>query len=73
MLDLEWDNGTSFIFTKSEPACKVLTFEVGILTPNWLNNATYLGQGVVDTFITNAWTKAGEALHIMDCSKVVMC
>eukprot|EP00775_Hariotina_reticulata_P006608 gene6608-6836_t len=56
--DLEWNNGTSFIFKKSEPACKVLTFEVGILYPDWLSNATYLGQGVVDTFITNAWTKA---------------
>ncbi|XP_004301755.1 PREDICTED: uncharacterized protein At4g14100-like [Fragaria vesca subsp. vesca] len=56
--DLEWDNGTSFIYTlDSDRECRVLHFEVGILRPNWLEGATYLGQRHVDGFLCNVWEK----------------
>ncbi|WIA20975.1 hypothetical protein OEZ85_005312 [Tetradesmus obliquus] len=56
--DLEWNNGTSFIFSRDEPVCKVLHFDVGILTPDWLANSTHLGQTETDTFVCDVWTKA---------------
>jgi hypothetical protein len=35
-----------------------MTFPVGILTPDWLANATYLGTETVDAHDTYVWTKA---------------
>ncbi|XP_065873782.1 uncharacterized protein At4g14100-like [Euphorbia lathyris] len=58
LYDLEWNNGTSYIYTlDSNQECKVLHFPVGILRPNWLQNATYLGQKKVDGFLCNVWEK----------------
>lgn len=31
---------------------------MGILTPDWLANATYLGKETVDTHATHVWTKS---------------
>ncbi|KAE8701122.1 mitochondrial substrate carrier family protein [Hibiscus syriacus] len=53
--DLEWDNDTSFIYTKKE--CRVLHFDVGVLRPNWLDKANYLGQQHKDGFLCNVWEK----------------
>ncbi|KAE8657172.1 mitochondrial substrate carrier family protein [Hibiscus syriacus] len=53
--DLEWDNGTSFIYTNKE--CRVLHFDVGVLRPNWLDGANYLGQQHKDGFLCNVWEK----------------
>ncbi|KAK7353856.1 hypothetical protein VNO80_19309 [Phaseolus coccineus] len=57
--DLEWNNGTSFFYTldPSDPMCQVMHLEVGILRPNWLQGATYLGQQKVDNFLCNVWEK----------------
>lgn len=38
--------------------CKTLHFDVGILTPDWLKDAKYLGQTAADNFVTNVWTKS---------------
>ncbi|XVF49493.1 hypothetical protein PTKIN_Ptkin04bG0017600 [Pterospermum kingtungense] len=56
--DLEWDNGTSYIYTMdSNKECRVLHFPVGILRPNWLDGANYLGQHEKDGFLCNVWQK----------------
>ncbi|XP_010525636.1 PREDICTED: uncharacterized protein At4g14100-like isoform X2 [Tarenaya hassleriana] len=56
--DLEWNNGTSFYYTLGESGkCREITFEVGILRPNWLEDAEYVGVRHVDGFLCNAWTK----------------
>nr|XP_027126441.1 uncharacterized protein At4g14100-like [Coffea arabica] len=58
LYDLEWDNGTSYIYTlDSNKECRVLHFPVGILRPNWLDGATYLGQKYMDGFLCNVWEK----------------
>ncbi|KAI9114434.1 hypothetical protein K1719_014662 [Acacia pycnantha] len=60
LYDLEWDNGTSYIYTLDPPPnrrCRVLHFPVGILLPNWLDGSTYLGQHYVDNFLCNLWQK----------------
>ncbi|WOL17979.1 hypothetical protein Cni_G26772 [Canna indica] len=56
--DLEWTNGTSFFYTLDSPrSCRSAQLDVGILRPNWLDGATYLGQQTVDGFLCNVWTK----------------
>ncbi|RVW78025.1 Uncharacterized protein CK203_044891 [Vitis vinifera] len=56
--DLEWNNGTSFVYTLDAPnRCHTAQLEVGILRPNWLDGANYLGQHQVDGFLCNLWEK----------------
>lgn len=38
--------------------CRLVKFPVGILTPDWLANATYLGAETVDAKPCHVWTKA---------------
>ncbi|KAL2903698.1 hypothetical protein RDABS01_002408 [Bienertia sinuspersici] len=58
LYDVEYDNGTSYYFTlNGVKECKTLHFDVGILRPNWLDGATYLGQQHVDGFLCNVWEK----------------
>ncbi|CAK9186886.1 unnamed protein product [Ilex paraguariensis] len=58
LYDLEWDNGTSYIYTlDSDRECRVLHFPVGILGPSWLEGANYLGQQYMDGFLCNVWEK----------------
>ncbi|PIN17035.1 hypothetical protein CDL12_10305 [Handroanthus impetiginosus] len=58
LYDLEWNNGTSFFYTlDSSKECRSAQLEVGILRPNWLEGAEYLGQETVDGFLCNVWQK----------------
>ncbi|XP_075657215.1 uncharacterized protein At4g14100-like [Castanea sativa] len=58
LYDLEWNNGTSFFYTlDSNKECRTIQLEVGILRPNWLDGANYLGQRRVDGFLCNVWEK----------------
>ncbi|KAL7094126.1 hypothetical protein ACP275_11G082000 [Erythranthe tilingii] len=58
LYDLEWNNGTSFFYTlDSNKKCRSAQLEVGILRPNWLDGAVYLGQESVDGFLCNVWQK----------------
>lgn len=58
LYDLEWNNGTSFFYTlDSSKTCRSAQLQVGILRPNWLEGATYLGQQNVDGFLCNVWEK----------------
>ncbi|XP_075504663.1 uncharacterized protein At4g14100-like [Primulina tabacum] len=58
LYDLEWNNGTSFLYTRnSTKECRSAQLEVGILRPNWLDGAVYLGQQQVDGFLCNVWQK----------------
>ena len=58
VLHHRYTNQTSFYFNREEGTCKVMKFPVGILTPDWLANATYLGREMVDTHETHVWTKS---------------
>ncbi|KAK9027565.1 hypothetical protein V6N11_067393 [Hibiscus sabdariffa] len=65
--DLEWNNGTSFFYTlDSSKTCRSAQLEVGILRPNWLDSATYLGQRRVDGFLCNVWEKADFITYFED-------
>ncbi|KAF3790471.1 Uncharacterized protein EJ110_NYTH16495 [Nymphaea thermarum] len=58
LYDLEWNNGTSFFYTlDADQECRSAQLEVGILRPNWLDGANYLGQQSVDGFLCNVWEK----------------
>ncbi|KAL6647550.1 hypothetical protein ACP70R_014987 [Stipagrostis hirtigluma subsp. patula] len=56
LYDVEWTNGTSYIFDSS--SCRTIRFPVGILPPDWLAaGAVYLGRESVDGFDCHVWTK----------------
>eukprot|EP01018_Ginkgo_biloba_P014208 Gb_19753 [translate_table: standard] len=57
LYDLEWNNGTSFYYYLDKNKCKIIHFDVGILRPNWLEGAHYLGVQNVDGFVCNVWEK----------------
>ncbi|KAJ3704514.1 hypothetical protein LUZ61_008219 [Rhynchospora tenuis] len=67
LFDLEWNNGTSFFYTLREPLrCRSAQLEVGVLRPNWLDGATYLGRAHVNGFLCDAWTKADFIWYYQD-------
>ncbi|KAH6798549.1 transferring glycosyl group transferase [Perilla frutescens var. frutescens] len=58
LYDVEWDNGTSFYYTTgAKEQCQTMLFPVGILRPDFLDGAEYLGQVEKDGFLCNLWTK----------------
>lgn len=58
MHSLLWDNGTSFYYTlDSNKKCDITQYPIGILTPNWLHGATYVGRRYVDNILCNVWEK----------------
>lgn len=58
LYDLEWGNGTSYYYTlDARRECRTRHFAVGILRPDWLEGANYLGQVNKDGFLCNVWEK----------------
>ena len=55
--DVEYTNGTSFYYELEQGTCKKITFAVGILRPDWLSGATYIGTENIDGFKCNVWEK----------------
>ncbi len=55
--DLELNSGKQYVWFDNREDCKTIEQPVGILSPDWLSNATYLGVDTLDTFIVEAWTK----------------
>nr|CAB3452206.1 unnamed protein product [Digitaria exilis] len=53
--DVEWTNGTSYYFDSG--TCRTVRFPVGLLPPDWLAGAVYLGRELVDGFDCHLWTK----------------
>jgi hypothetical protein len=47
-------------------SCKVISMPVGILTPDWLANSTYLGEESVDNIMCHKWTKADFIIYWAD-------
>ncbi|XP_071716746.1 uncharacterized protein At4g14100-like [Rutidosis leptorrhynchoides] len=67
LYDLEWNNGTSFYYTlDSDRQCSSAEVGVGILRPNWLDGATYVGQRSVDGFDCYVWEKADFITYYED-------
>lgn len=69
LYDVEWNNGTSFFFSLGSSAaetCSSAQLEVGILRPDWLDGAEYLGQENVDGFLCNVWQKLGFIWYYED-------
>ncbi|KAJ0721058.1 hypothetical protein HanOQP8_Chr08g0270951 [Helianthus annuus] len=67
LYDLEWNNGTSFFYTlDSDRQCRSAQLEVGILRPNWLDGANYVGQRTVDGFLCYVWEKADFITYYED-------
>ncbi|KAL3818750.1 hypothetical protein ACJIZ3_004655 [Penstemon smallii] len=56
LYDIEWNNGSIYKYTKDKQ-CSTFQIDVGILRPDWLDGAVYLGQETVDGFLCNVWQK----------------
>lgn len=56
--DLELASGRSYYWTPTRRTCAPVNFSVGILRPDWLANATYLGLRQAAGRPALAWTKA---------------
>ncbi|CAA0816403.1 Unknown protein [Striga hermonthica] len=58
LYDLEWNNGTSYFYTLDDnKECQTKHVPVGILRPDWLDGANYLGRVYKDGFLCNVWEK----------------
>eukprot|EP00316_Scyphosphaera_apsteinii_P017690 CAMPEP_0119319928 /NCGR_PEP_ID=MMETSP1333-20130426/50847_1 /TAXON_ID=418940 /ORGANISM="Scyphosphaera apsteinii, Strain RCC1455" /LENGTH=194 /DNA_ID=CAMNT_0007326483 /DNA_START=89 /DNA_END=673 /DNA_ORIENTATION=+ len=55
--DLELNTRHSFYFRPARNSCQSIDFPVGILRPDWLNNATYLGRVIHNGRECFKWTK----------------
>ncbi|KAG8379637.1 hypothetical protein BUALT_Bualt07G0109700 [Buddleja alternifolia] len=67
LYDLEWGNGTSYYYTLDEnKECKTRLFPVGILRPNWLDGANYVGEVYRDGFLCNVWEKVDFITYYED-------
>ena len=58
LFDLELNSRHSYYFTPSTQACTPMSFPVGILRPDWLSNATFLGHSIRNGRPVLGWTKA---------------
>lgn len=62
--DVEWNNGTSYYFTSGPTGtCTTRLFEVGVLPPEWLDGATYLGRTWADGFECHVYTKVDFIIY----------
>ncbi|KAK9840243.1 hypothetical protein WJX74_006077 [Apatococcus lobatus] len=64
--DIEWGNRTSYYFDREANTCKTITMPVGLLTPNWLSEAEYVGQQTVDNHLCNVWKKEAFIIYWAD-------
>lgn len=58
IFDLELNNGSQYVWFSDRDDCKTIQQPVGILPPDWLRNATYLGVSQRGPFEVDGWTKA---------------
>lgn len=56
--DLELNSGSQYVWFDDQDNCKRIQQPVGILPPDWLSNATYLGVSKLGSFEVNGWSKA---------------
>ncbi|KAM3295799.1 hypothetical protein ACQJBY_038228 [Aegilops geniculata] len=62
--DVEWTNGTSYIF--DSVSCRTIRFPVGVLPPDWLHGAVYLGRESTDGFDCHLWIKVDFVWYYED-------
>jgi uncharacterized protein YbcV (DUF1398 family) len=61
--DVEHTNGTSYYFDLEAGTCYLLAFPVGLLRPDFLSDATYVGVQEIDGFTCNVWNKLDFMLY----------
>ncbi|KAB5514418.1 hypothetical protein DKX38_028324 [Salix brachista] len=67
LYDTEWNNGTTFYYTLSEPySCRIMVNDVGIPRPDFLDGADYLGTAVTDGYLCNVWEKVDTIWYYED-------
>jgi hypothetical protein len=69
--DVEWTNGTSFLFDSA--SCTTFQYPVGLLPPDWKKargggGAAYLGRDRVDGFDCHVWSNSVFARYYEDAA-----
>lgn len=64
--DMEWTNGTSFFWDTVLQTCRKVDIEVGILRPDWLRDADFLGVKEKNGVACNAFSKADFIVYYED-------
>ncbi|TVU41272.1 hypothetical protein EJB05_14775, partial [Eragrostis curvula] len=54
LYNVEWVNGSSYLFDAA--SCVATWHPVGILPPDWVDDAAYLGRDAVDGFECHVWS-----------------
>jgi len=70
---MNFDCGAGYYFTPTTQTCQHIRFPVGVLRPDWLANATFLGETKILGKYVLAWTKADFIDYYadsQDCSPV---
>ncbi|KAL6880692.1 hypothetical protein ACP4OV_012257 [Aristida adscensionis] len=59
LYNVEWANGSSYLFDvdPSSSSCSSAWHPVGLLPPDWIAGAAYLGREAVDGFDCHVWSK----------------
>mmetsp|Transcript_55490 Transcript_55490/g.119776 ORF Transcript_55490/g.119776 Transcript_55490/m.119776 type:complete len:207 (-) Transcript_55490:81-701(-) len=71
--DLELGNHSSYYVHPLKETCMYMHFQVGILRPDWLQNATYMGKSTIQGVSVHGWTKVDFIDYyasVEDCSPV---
>lgn len=58
LYNVEWVNGSSYLFNRSlvPSSCVATWHPVGVLPPDWIDGAAYLGRETVDGFDCHVWS-----------------
>jgi hypothetical protein len=57
VFDILWANGSTYAFDHSaSPSCTAALLPVGLLPPDWVDGAAYVGRDVVDGFDCHIWS-----------------
>uniref|UniRef100_A0A0D9X3E6 Lipoprotein n=1 Tax=Leersia perrieri TaxID=77586 RepID=A0A0D9X3E6_9ORYZ len=57
LYNVEWTNGSSFLFDPAASTCRSFHFAVGILPPDWIaHGAVYHGRDTADGFDCHVWS-----------------
>ncbi|KAL6647322.1 hypothetical protein ACP70R_014759 [Stipagrostis hirtigluma subsp. patula] len=54
--NVEWANGSSYLFDAAASSCRSTWHPVGILPPDWIAGAAYLGRDAADGFDCHVWS-----------------
>lgn len=60
LFDNEFSNGTTYYYPSDGSTCNAIEMGVGIVKPDWLAGAAYIGEATVDNIPCDVWQQGGS-------------